>query len=239
MTGPRPRFRMTRFVAVRVRDFARAVAFYRDVIGLEVRAAGESEVRFEGDAITLFVEALPAADAASDEATAATRGRHAGKTFFEFEVDDFAKAREALLAAGCRESSSGVCCAPMPDGTPNTAPVSAMFSDPFGLSFHVYHPSAVLPEFDTVRIEVRFVGRVQGVGFRQTAVELSRRFPALCGFVRNERDGAVALAAQGKTVDVEAFLAAIKTHWGASLTPVEVRRGALTPQETAFEVRRG
>ena len=107
---------MTRFVAVRVRDFARAVAFYRDVIGLEVRAAGESEVRFEGDAITLFVEALPAADAASDEATAGTRGRYAGKTFFEFEVDDFAKAREALLGAGCRESSSGIACGAASDG---------------------------------------------------------------------------------------------------------------------------
>ena len=239
MSAPQPRFRMTRFVAVRVRDFARAVAFYRDVIGLEVRAAGESEVRFEGDAITLFVEALPAADAASDEATAGTRGRYAGKTFFEFEVDDFAKAREALLGAGCRESSSGIACGAASDGASALTPVSAMFSDPFGLSFHVYHPTAVLPEFDTVRIEVRFVGRVQGVGFRQTAVDLSRRFPALCGFVRNERDGAVALAAQGKTVDVEAFLDAIRGHWGTKLTAVEVRRCALTPQETPFEVRRG
>ncbi|MSR29698.1 MAG: hypothetical protein EXS03_09040 [Phycisphaerales bacterium] len=236
MDARSPRFRLSRFVAVRVRDFGRAVAFYRDVIGLRVAAAGDTEVRFEGDAITLFVEALPMADAAADDSTAATRGRYAGKTFFEFEVDDFAKARDALLRAGCRESSSGVCCAARADGTPDPTPCSAMFSDPFGLSFHIYHGSAVLPEFDTVRIEVRFRGRVQGVGFRQTAASFARQWPSLAGFVRNERDGSVELAAQGKAADVDALVDAIRERWVDSITQVDCVRGPLMAGEAEFRI---
>jgi acylphosphatase len=231
-----PRFRQTRFIAIRVRDFARAVAFYRDVIGLKLAAATTGEARFEGDANTLFVEAMPVDEAPTDQVVADTRGRYAGKTFFEFEVDDFASARERLLAAGCRESSSGVCGAPSADGSVAPIPCSAMFSDPFGLSYHIYHASAVLPEIDTIRVEARFVGRVQGVGFRATALRLARQWPALAGSVRNERDGSVALVAQGKASEVDGLVHAIRSHWGESISQCALTRMPPTHCESPFAI---
>lgn len=228
-----PRFRQTRFIAIRVRNFAHAVAFYRDVLGLRLATAADAEARFEGDANTLFIEAMPASESASDEAVAATHGRYAGKSFFEFEVDDFAAARERLLAAGCRESSSGVCGAQSADAVA----CSAMFSDPFGLSYHIYHPSAVLPEIDTIRVEARFVGRVQGVGFRASVMRLVTTSPALKGWVRNERDGSVAMVAQGKATEVDALVEAIRARWTTSIVQCELTRTPLDPSEGAFAIK--
>ncbi len=55
---------------------------------------------------------------------------------------------------------------------------------------------------------VIYTGRVQGVGFRFTAVEISRRH-AVAGTVRNCSDGSVEVVVQGEAEDLEAFLAAI------------------------------
>jgi len=46
-----------------------------------------------------------------------------------------------------------------------------------------------------------FIGRVQGVGFRFTALDIARRYQ-LNGFVRNLFDGTVEMVAQGKPQDV-------------------------------------
>ena len=44
---------------------------------------------------------------------------------------------------------------------------------------------------------VTYAGRVQGVGFRATAVSLARSHPAVAGWVRNLPDGRVQVVAQG------------------------------------------
>ncbi len=59
------------------------------------------------------------------------------------------------------------------------------------------------------RLEVVFVGRVQGVYFRATAEDLARDF-AVTGYVRNEPDGSVRLVAEGERDELEGFLAAVK-----------------------------
>jgi acylphosphatase len=53
--------------------------------------------------------------------------------------------------------------------------------------------------------KVYFSGRVQGVGFRQSVVELSRRLP-ISGEVRNLPDGRVELVMQGTASDCQCLL---------------------------------
>ena len=59
------------------------------------------------------------------------------------------------------------------------------------------------------RLRALYTGRVQGVGFRDTAQRLAGRF-AVSGFVRNLDDGRVELVAEGEPVEVNAFLDAIE-----------------------------
>jgi acylphosphatase len=47
------------------------------------------------------------------------------------------------------------------------------------------------------RIQIRFQGRVQGVGFRYTVISLSSSYD-VTGYVRNDFDGSVELVAEGK-----------------------------------------
>ena len=54
------------------------------------------------------------------------------------------------------------------------------------------------------RLHVRFVGRVQGVGFRWTAAMVARGL-GITGWVRNEPDGSVTAEVQGEPSHVGAF----------------------------------
>ena len=63
---------------------------------------------------------------------------------------------------------------------------------------------------------VVYAGRVQGVGFRATAVTLAQEFPVY-GWVRNRADGRVELLAEGEREQIEAFLAAVRNYWGAAI----------------------
>lgn len=56
---------------------------------------------------------------------------------------------------------------------------------------------------------VRYSGRVQGVGFRQTAQSIASRH-AVAGFVRNLPTGDVEMVAQGELTAVEAFIEAVR-----------------------------
>jgi acylphosphatase len=63
---------------------------------------------------------------------------------------------------------------------------------------------------------VVYAGRVQGVGFRATAVTIAQEFP-VHGWVRNLPDGRVELLAEGERDQVEAFLAAVREYWGTAI----------------------
>ncbi|MGI6230047.1 MAG: acylphosphatase [Tractidigestivibacter sp.] len=54
------------------------------------------------------------------------------------------------------------------------------------------------------RVHVRFVGEVQGVGFRWTSRQIAAGL-GLTGWVKNESDGSVTLELQGNSEDVAAF----------------------------------
>lgn len=90
----------------------------------------------------------------------------------------------------------------------------------------------------TVRVQVRFVGRVQGVGFRATARGVAMDHPVR-GFVRNESDGSVLLEVQGEATDVRAFLGELRSAMSRNIdeyheTTMDVDHGA----PATFAIRR-
>ena len=58
------------------------------------------------------------------------------------------------------------------------------------------------------RERIRYTGRVQGVGFRQTVADLAAKMP-ISGWVCNEPDGSVTCVAEGQESALEAFIEAI------------------------------
>ena len=71
---------------------------------------------------------------------------------------------------------------------------------------------------ETVRRErIRFVGRVQGVGFRMTVRNLANGRP-IVGWVRNEPDGSVTCVVEGPGRDIHEFLVAIQEAMSSHIT---------------------
>lgn len=83
-----------------------------------------------------------------------------------------------------------------------------------------------------IRRGVRFIGRVQGVGFRATSKYVADGFD-VSGWVRNEPDGSVAMEVQGAKDEVDAFLNAlhdrmtgyVDSFQAMDLPPVDCERG--------------
>jgi len=61
---------------------------------------------------------------------------------------------------------------------------------------------------NTVRMVIHFTGRVQGVGFRYSVLQLAKGYEA-AGFAQNLSDGRVRLDVEGSRTELEAFVAAI------------------------------
>jgi acylphosphatase len=55
------------------------------------------------------------------------------------------------------------------------------------------------------RREIRFSGKVQGVGFRYTTRDIATRH-RVAGFVQNLDDGRVLLVVEGERLDIDGFL---------------------------------
>ncbi len=86
-------------------------------------------------------------------------------------------------------------------------------------------------------LEVRVIGRVQGVGFRYFTHELARRL-GLVGYVMNLRDGAVRLYVEGPRETLEQFLTALKKGPdGARVREVRSVWGVATGQFSSFTIQ--
>lgn len=88
-----------------------------------------------------------------------------------------------------------------------------------------------------IRRAVRYVGRVQGVGFRATTQAASRGF-AVTGFVRNEADGSVRCEVQGEAGAVEAFLAEVRRRLGRTIAGEHASPMPLVEGEPDFRIDR-
>ena len=99
------------YVAVQVHDYTQAIAFYRDVMGMELLKTHERETEFECGPLHFFIEDNPE-----------------GKVFFEFATDDLEAAKAALTQAGCRLSETHT----------DEGARSYLVSDPYGMHFHLF-----------------------------------------------------------------------------------------------------
>ena len=73
-----------------------------------------------------------------------------------------------------------------------------------------------------MRKQYRFYGRVQGVGFRITAMRTANGF-GLTGWVRNEYDGSVTVEAQGSAAALGRFLSLIKDDYYIRVDEMEIK----------------
>ncbi len=86
------------------------------------------------------------------------------------------------------------------------------------------------------RREIRYSGRVQGVGFRYTARSIAQLY-AVTGYVKNLPDGRVELVVEGPAEEVSAVLRAIREEMGRYIRDVQETTGAATGRFTGFDVR--
>ena len=87
------------------------------------------------------------------------------------------------------------------------------------------------------RIRARYSGRVQGVGFRATAMSLAQGYE-VTGWVRNDPDGGVTLEAQGAAADVRDFLDAVRARMGKLVQGADESPIGLHEGEQSFDIRR-
>ncbi len=87
------------------------------------------------------------------------------------------------------------------------------------------------------RLEVRFIGHVQGVGFRYTTLRLASRWP-ITGYVENQDDGSVFLVAEGGRIDLKEFLEAIQEAMSPNIRSMQTNRYAVSGEFSDFRIRR-
>lgn len=87
----------------------------------------------------------------------------------------------------------------------------------------------------SVRKEIAFRGRVQGVGFRYTARSLARGFD-VAGYVRNMPDGSVELVAEGPAEEVGQFVDALKARMASYIEGAREEDGEPAGRFRGFEV---
>lgn len=88
-----------------------------------------------------------------------------------------------------------------------------------------------------VRRDVRFRGRVQGVGFRFTTREIAARFRVV-GFVQNLADGQVLLSIEGEPAELDRFVSAVVAEMERYVAGYDVGQHPATGEFNDFYIRR-
>jgi acylphosphatase len=87
------------------------------------------------------------------------------------------------------------------------------------------------------RRTITFLGTVQGVGFRYTAVSIARRFN-VSGWVRNEADGSVKCVVEGEPEELDRFMAAVQKAMDGYIRQTRVEESAAMGEFHEFGIRR-
>jgi acylphosphatase len=87
-----------------------------------------------------------------------------------------------------------------------------------------------------VAYRVHYSGRVQGVGFRATAVRIAQRFP-VAGWVRNLPDGQVELLVEGPAAEVQRFLDLLGDYFKEEIQSQDVEPQPVQGQFKGFDMR--
>jgi len=112
--GRQMKFEFSPYVAIQVGNHAKAVDFYKRVLGMDFVEERGNDAYLDKDGINFVFENNP---------------EGIGSVFFEFKTDNLAEAKQALLAENCTI-------------TQEYNEHSIMFSDPFGMNFHVWEEGA-------------------------------------------------------------------------------------------------
>lgn len=80
-----------------------------------------------------------------------------------------------------------------------------------------------------------FEGRVQGVGFRFTALDKAN-LHNLAGHIRNMPDGSVEMLAQGRPEDIDNCIDAISRTFGGYITAIRVEEVPLKKNLEGFRI---
>lgn len=81
-----------------------------------------------------------------------------------------------------------------------------------------------------------FKGRVQGVGFRYTVMDIARTYPVR-GFVRNLITGDVEVKVEGEKKIIEDFIKSIEKEMKRYIRKSEIDWGEYSGEFSKFEVR--
>lgn len=87
-----------------------------------------------------------------------------------------------------------------------------------------------------LRYYLQVFGRVQGVGFRYTAVQLAKAY-GLTGWVRNCDDGSVELEIQGEPAHIDWFISQLNDHRWIRIDRITRKKRPLSPDESNFSAR--
>src|SRR5689334_13755178 len=86
------------------------------------------------------------------------------------------------------------------------------------------------------RREVRFRGRVQGVGFRATTCDVAQRF-AVVGYVENLPNGQVSLVAEGESAELDRFICGLADEMKRYVAGYDVDDLPATGEFDDFHIR--
>lgn len=86
------------------------------------------------------------------------------------------------------------------------------------------------------RVEVKYEGRVQGVGFRFTAERLANAYKVK-GYVRNLANGMVELVAEGEEKTLNDFLDSVRREMDYYITRIHANWFPATGEFKRFEIR--
>jgi acylphosphatase len=89
----------------------------------------------------------------------------------------------------------------------------------------------------SIRYTITFTGRVQGVGFRYTTVNVAAGYN-VTGWVRNEPDGSVRCVVEGAREELDRFVAAVKQAMRGNVRDASIETGIATGEFHGFVVRR-